>query len=93
MAGDQARSLVQKAKRMGMQPGWPDLEVFAAHHDPGAHDFFVVEVKTDDGSLSERQKDVRVDLVKMGVRYVVARSIDDVKSFLAWEEIPVRVRL
>lgn len=89
MSGEQAARLVAKAKEMGMKPGWPDIECVA--EQPGEDGkFFVVEVKSETGGLSDEQKEVKAALIRMGVPYCLARSISDVESFLEWEGIKHR---
>lgn len=55
----------------------------------GGHAAFI-EVKTRSGVLSDDQKAFQSALIQMGVPYVVARSIDDVReAFFMWK-VPTR---
>lgn len=84
-------NLLTKWKSMGMRSGWPDLEALAKQRD-GRAVFFVVEVKSENGELSENQIQVRTEFKALGVPYCIARSIQDVIEFLEWEKIDVRVK-
>ncbi len=53
--------------------GWPDIEVIL----PGGC-YCGIEVKTRKGIQSEVQKRVEQSIKKVGGRYLIARSIDDV---------------
>lgn len=89
---DEAARAVSKAKEMGMRPGWPDIEFIARQH-AGSSIFAMIEVKSDVGELSARQKQVRHEAIALGIPYCVARSIKDVQAFLEWEGIDMRSRL
>jgi len=41
-----------------------------------------IEVKTEDGKVSDIQQKMHTRLINMGQRVIVARSIDDVRSFI-----------
>jgi hypothetical protein len=78
--GLRSKSEACRLKWTGVVAGIPDLAVVA----PGGRLFFI-EVKSDTGSLSEAQREIRDRLTAMRVPYAVARSIDDVrKVFAIW---------
>lgn len=87
---EQKRIVLGKAKGKGMRPGWPDLECFAVQKD-GTAIPIMIEVKSDTGQLSQAQKDVRDGFRAIGVLYCIARSVQDVETFLEWEEIDTRL--
>ena len=65
----------------GMVPGMPDLLLIDAE---GRHGY--MEVKTDRGSLSMTQWDIREELVKRKVPWALVRSVEDVERTLTtWE--------
>lgn len=75
-----------KQKRLGVQFGWPDLEIFCnptwwCGEKPWAPVF--LEIKAEKGRLSENQKDVLEKLDKAGCYTTVVRSIDEARSFLS----------
>jgi hypothetical protein len=59
-------------KKMGMLPGMPDLCVIT---DWG-HIFFL-EVKTDEGKVSEQQKIIHEVLKRKGIAVFVVRSLEE----------------
>lgn len=75
-----------KQKRLGVQFGWPDLEIFC---NPtwwcGEKQWAPVflEIKAEKGRLSENQKNVLEKLDKAGCYTTVVRSIDEARSFLS----------
>jgi hypothetical protein len=64
-------------KKMGMLPGMPDLCVIT---DWG-HIFFL-EVKTDEGKVSEQQKIIHEALRERNMFVYVVRSLEDVKKII-----------
>lgn len=75
-----------KQKRMGMQTGWPDLEILVAsiYFKQGkkpAPIFF--EVKTEKGKLTKSQRGVLEKLRAIGCHVCLVRSIDDAQKFLS----------
>ena len=70
---------IAKAKHMGMVPGFPDIMVLPFAHMPVM--FF--EVKSPKGRVSENQVEVMRQLVALGYRCAVVRSVDDVQAKLA----------
>lgn len=76
-ASPKSKAIAQnKAKGLGMQPGWPDLEVFYR----GLPMMF--EVKAEGGTMSKTQRAMRDAFEAQGVHYAVVRSVDDVKEAL-----------
>jgi len=76
-----------KQKSMGMQAGWPDIEIFvAAKHFKKPLFYFApifLEVKSEKGKLSKKQRAVLEKLRTLGAHTAVVRSIDDARNFLA----------
>lgn len=66
-----------RGKAMGVQAGWPDLEVVVGgrHH--------MIEVKQPGKNLSRAQRLVAADLDAQGIPNAVCRSVDDVRAVLA----------
>ena len=61
-----------RLKRMGLQPGWPDLQFLHKGR------YFGMEVKTKTGRLSTAQRRMHSLLEEQGVSVAVVRSINDV---------------
>ena len=75
-----------KQKRLGMTPGWPDLEIFvpaAAWFNPPAWAPIFFEVKTAKGVISKNQSSVIKSLAAVGCHASVVRSIDEAEAVLA----------
>lgn len=90
---DQAHRMafIEKLKRKGMTPGWPDLDCHATQPDAPTITF-KIEVKTDTGELSDNQIKVRAAHIAAGIPYCIARTVDDVQTFLEWEGIKTRIK-
>jgi len=74
-----------KQRRLGMRPGWPDIEVIIPkkywdYEKPWGPVFF--EIKNEKGRLSKNQKEVIDEIEKAGGHCRVARSIDNVSDYL-----------
>jgi hypothetical protein len=65
-----------RAKRMGMRPGWPDLEFVLDGR------VYFLEVKAPDGVQSFDQEAVEIALLNAGAPYEIVRSIADTKRAL-----------
>ena len=74
MKGRDVARMIAKQKRMGMRPGWPDIEMILG----GC--FFGFEVKAEGNKQQPNQVDVEHDIGVAGGHYFVVRSIDDVKE-------------
>lgn len=72
-------------KRTGVVAGVPDLCLIGPC---GTAHFF--EVKTKDGVVTKAQREIKHLLMTMAVPCAVVRSIDDVKTALAYWKIPTR---
>jgi hypothetical protein len=69
-----------RLKALGMQPGWPDLEIISP--DGLVH---FIELKTAKGALSEAQRAFREDCIRTGRRYALCRSFKEAEAALmAW---------
>jgi hypothetical protein len=78
--GWRSKAEAARFKWLGVLPGIPDLCVVDLD---GVLRF--IEVKSEIGSLSGAQREMRDRLIAMRVPYVVARSIDDVRrAFEIW---------
>lgn len=67
-----------RLKRAGTRAGYPDLLLYASGGRVGH-----LELKSEKGSLSATQKDVRATLEALGHKYAVVKHTDDVKAALA----------
>ena len=76
LSGKDVARQIAKAKLNGMVPGWPDLVVVCYP----AVLFF--EVKAPGGRLSPAQEQVHMDMIRLGHRVAVVRSIEDVQAAL-----------
>lgn len=58
-------------KQMGMQKGWPDLEIISRDKT------VFIEFKTTKGRQSESQKRIQLMLEKLGIAYYLCRTYQD----------------
>ncbi|MCP4206095.1 MAG: hypothetical protein GY767_03475 [Shimia sp.] len=72
MKGPQAQRMVVKAKRLGMQPGWPDI------HMLWHGNFWAFEVKAPTGRVSEAQREAGAAIIAAGGKWAVVRGTSDV---------------
>jgi hypothetical protein len=87
--GGKVRGAILKA--MGMQPGWPDFLIF--HPDFNEVCVLGVEMKSDVGSLSAPQRDVRDGFKAVNAIYLIARSVEMVQTYLRAYGIPLHAKL
>jgi VRR-NUC domain len=72
-------------KHLGLKAGVPDL--FPIIYRGRAHG---IELKTENGRVSEAQLSTHHKLIAAGVQVVVARSLDDVRAALSGWGIPTQ---
>lgn len=60
-----------KLKRMGLKPGWPDIQLIAEGR------YYGVEVKTPKGKLSPSQKGLHIKLAEIGCEVAIVRSLEE----------------
>ena len=75
----------QKQKKMGMQKGWPDLELFVPDQSfiSGTGKPIFLEVKSKKGRLRETQIETLERLRDLACHICVVRSIDETRDFLS----------
>jgi hypothetical protein len=73
---------------LGVVPGWPDISIFG-EEAKGCQAWFL-EVKSDDGRLTDAQKDCQNRLRELGFPVAVVRSIDEAEQALRFWAIPLR---
>lgn len=73
--GKSRREILRK-KAIGLMPGVSDLIVIMEGQ------VIFVEVKTPEGSQSERQKDFEQIVSNLGFKYYVIRSLDQFKKYI-----------
>ena len=87
-ADPRSKAIAQnRAKSLGMVPGWPDLMLLLGDGsgEPGTGEMFAFEVKAPGGRTSENQQAVLAKLQLLGFRAAVVRSVRDVEECLdAW---------
>jgi hypothetical protein len=83
-AGKRSAMAGKRLKAEGMRPGFPDL----ACYGHGLH--ALIEVKADDGRLSDAQHNMHELLRARGAVVIVARSVDEVFAGLADAGWPLR---
>jgi len=66
-----------RGKLMGVCAGYPDIVI----HDQG--ETFFIEVKREKSYLTKTQREVRSNLIGQGYKYCIARSNQDVESFIS----------
>mgnify|MGYP003669924713 FL=1 len=75
----------QKQKKMGMQTGWPDLELFVSDQSfiSGTGRPIFLEVKSKKGRLRDTQIEILEQLRDLACHVCVVRSIDETEDFLS----------
>ena len=82
-----------KQKRLGVQPGWPDLEVFIPRElwkSPADCTPIFLEVKTAKGRTSQNQRRVHKHLREAGAEVHIVRSIEDVQAVFTGDRWALR---
>lgn len=64
-------------KRMGTQPGFPDLILL---YPSGGHASLCIELKSDKGRQTDSQKEWQELVERHGSRYIVCRSFDEFRD-------------
>ena len=82
MRGREVVRMIAKQKKMGMRPGWPDIEMILGGR------FYAFEVKAEGNRQQPNQVDVDRDIGIAGGHYFVVRSIDDVKEAMSAVDRP-----
>lgn len=82
--GKMSMAARNKAKSMGLQRGWPDLQFL---FPDGVTRY--VELKSDSGSLTPEQKAFRDRVEPHGI-FAVCRSVEDVEAALRGWGAPLR---
>jgi hypothetical protein len=75
----------RKLSRMGLRPGWPDLQLVVPptyYLDGERQTGIYIELKAPKGRLSEAQREVIARLLAARRHVAVCRSLDDVQDFL-----------
>ncbi len=85
-AEQRARQMA-RLKATGLKPGCPDLVLCWNGR------FIGMEVKTDTGRLSDKQKDCSDAITLAGGLWTVVRSVEEVQSFLDMIGVPLRARV
>ena len=70
------RSVVEASylKKMGMQAGWPDLDIF------GEREVIDIEFKTSKGRQTPEQKRMQERLERIGHKYYICRSYEQFRE-------------
>ena len=76
--------------RMGLKPGAPDYVIVVEVPGEWARAFFI-ELKFDDGVLSDNQIRCHTALNRIGGKVYICRSIDEVLRALTIERVPTRI--
>ena len=77
----------QRLKAMGTRAGWPDLQVLYSGRA------FLIELKSQNGRLSEEQVQTHRRIVSAGCPVVVARTLEEVEAALRVWGVPMRGRV
>jgi hypothetical protein len=75
-------------KALGVIAGWPDISIFG-EEAKGCQAWFL-EVKSDDGRLTDAQKDCQNRLRELGFPVAVVHSIDEAEQALRFWGIQLR---
>lgn len=76
-----------KLKKMGLKPGWPDIQIIADGK------YYGVEVKTPKGNLSPIQRNLHIALADIGCEVAVVRSVNEVMEVVnGWKLTRSRYR-
>ena len=82
-----------KQRRMGVTPGWPDIEVIVPRKYWRSQDEYApifLEVKTAKGRTSENQRRVHKHLRDAGAEVYIVRSIEDVQDVFTGDRWALR---
>ena len=71
-----------RLKKMGLRPGWPDLEVCYQGT------IFFLEIKTPEGRVTPVQKALHTELEAQGFSVTLLRSVDDAQAWLVSQFAP-----
>jgi hypothetical protein len=95
-AGGGGRIRGARLKQMGLKAGLPDLVVFTPHYDASddrcGSPILWLELKAKAGSLSQVQKEVHKQLLKLGHQVVTVKTLDEVQDALADFCFPEKLR-
>jgi hypothetical protein len=82
-------------KAMGLQAGWPDLQIIHPLPNRSHYGSLVVgiELKSETGRITNGQEAVRASFVAGGAHWYLARSVDEVEGFLKGVGIPLHARI
>jgi hypothetical protein len=83
-AGGGGRIRGARLKQMGLKPGLPDMVVFGptwTSREP--NNVLWLELKAKSGSLSQVQKEVHKQLLKLGHKVETVKTLDEVQDALA----------
>lgn len=75
--GQRSKTTAAKLKAEGVVPGVADLLLLCPH---GQYHGLCIEMKTEKGRQSDKQKIWQQAVEKQGYKYVVCRSVDDFKE-------------
>ena len=82
-----------KQKQLGVQAGWPDLEVIVPRKYWKCQDEYApifLEVKTAKGRISGNQRRVHKRLIEAGAEVHIVRSIEDVLDVFTGDQWALR---
>lgn len=74
-------------KRKGVVTGWPDIEIFLHDKTSNSYKIIFLEVKTSEGTLTDRQETLHAELREDGYIVHVVRSFEDVEKILQGLEV------
>ena len=82
----------KRLKDEGLRPGMPDMVVFGNHWGWESSHTLWLELKAKSGSLSQAQKDVHKQLLKLGHQVVTVKTLEQVQDALAEFCFPEKLR-
>jgi hypothetical protein len=84
--GKRSKETARLMAALGVERGTPDLVLMGPDRVIG-----FIEVKVGDGKLTDEQDSFRMDCIRWGFAYCIARSLDDVRDFIIQNKIPNRL--
>ncbi len=78
-----------KLKRLGLKPGWPDVQILVPNGTGSLTLYIGIELKTKDGAPSEDQLRVHGEIRAAGGHVFICRGVDDVHRALVEMRVPL----
>jgi hypothetical protein len=84
--GKRSKETARLMAALGVVRGTPDLVLMGPNQVIG-----FIEVKVGHSKLTDEQDSFRMDCIKWGFPFVIARNLDDIRDFIIQNKIPNRL--